>query len=72
MSAPIGDLLDSLGVTATIDEGELVASAVVLLRVIQQDGAERLSLVHSDGQGWTERLGMLHAATAVETPSTPT
>jgi hypothetical protein len=63
---PIGDVLDSLGITASLDDGELVASAVVLLRVIGDDGSERLSLVHSDGQGWIERLGMLRAAESVE------
>jgi hypothetical protein len=63
---PIGDVLNSLGVTADIGDGELVASAVVLLRVIDDDGRERLSLHHSEGQGWLERVGMLRTAEAVE------
>jgi hypothetical protein len=63
---PIGDVLDGLGVTTTPEDGELIASAVVLLRVIDSKGDERLTLVHSEGQGWIKRLGMLRAAEAVE------
>lgn len=64
---PIGDVLDALGIAAQLDADELPASAVVLLRVIEADGDERLDISHSDGQSWIERLGMLHAAASVET-----
>jgi hypothetical protein len=32
---PIGDVLDGLGITGAIGEGELVAGAVVLLKVLR-------------------------------------
>ena len=66
---PIGDVLDALGITATLDPGELVAGAVVLLKVVQKDGLTRLSLAYSDGLGWIERTGMLHVAEHIETTS---
>jgi hypothetical protein len=63
---PIGDILDGLGITAGIDDGELVAGAVVILKVLQDDGRTRLSVSHSDGLGWIERAGMLTVAQDVE------
>lgn len=63
---PVGDVLDSLGVEATVSEGELVAGAIVLLKVIDTDGDTRLSVSHSDGLGWIERCGMLRVAEQIE------
>lgn len=67
---PIGDVIDGLGVRATVSEGELVAGAVVLLKVIDTDGDTRLSLAHSEGLGWIERAGMLRVAEQIETSTT--
>lgn len=65
---PIGNLLDSLGVMHSPEEGDLVASAVVLLKVLAEDGDVSLRIVASDGLSWIERLGMLRAAEHVELP----
>jgi hypothetical protein len=67
----IGHVLDALNVTARVDEGELVAGAVVLLKILQEDGDTRLSMTYSDGLGWIERVGMLRVAEVIEsgTPS---
>lgn len=67
---PIGDVLDSLGIRAVIADGELVAGAIVLLKVIDNDGDTRLSLSHSDGIGWIERCGMLRVAELIESDTT--
>ncbi|MFG3048126.1 hypothetical protein ACGFZR_24740 [Streptomyces sp. NPDC048241] len=63
---PIGDLLNALGIAATVKEGELVGGAVVLLKVIDADGDVRLSLAHSDGLSWIERAGMVRIACSME------
>lgn len=67
---PIGDVIDSLGVRATVRDGELVAGAVVLLKVLQEDGDTRLSMTYSDGLGWIERAGMLHLGSVIESDVT--
>lgn len=67
---PIGDALDALGIKATLDDGELVAGAIVLLKVIDTDGDSRLSMAYSDGLGWIERAGMIHVAEVMEGQST--
>lgn len=64
---PIGDLLDSLGITAAIESGALVSGAVVLLKTVLPNGRVRLSVCHSDGLSWVERAGMVHVADAMET-----
>jgi hypothetical protein len=66
---PIGDVIDGLGITSAISEGELVAGAVVLFKVLQADGSIRLSLSHSEGLGWIERAGMLRVAEVLESGS---
>ncbi|MFC4034553.1 hypothetical protein ACFO3J_24195 [Streptomyces polygonati] len=65
-AAPIGQVLDSLGIVATVGPDDLVAGAVVLLKVIETDGSERLSLAVSEGLGWIEKLGMIQVASTVE------
>lgn len=65
----IGDVLDGLGIEATLDERELVSGAIVLPKVIDTAGDIRLSLAHSDGLGWIERAGMLRVAETIETRS---
>jgi hypothetical protein len=68
----IGDVIDSLGITATLDDDELVGGAIVLLKIIQADGETRLSMANSDGLGWIERAGMLRIAETIETGSAST
>lgn len=65
---PIGDLLGGLGIEAPIDPGELVAGAVVLLKVVETDGDTRLQIAHQ-GVGWIERVGMLRVAETIESGS---
>jgi len=62
MGEPLGQHLDSLGVTHEPEEGELIASAFVLLRVISADGTEAVRYAKSDGMSWVEIIGMLEVA----------
>ena len=65
---PIGQLIDSLGVTSTIAPDDLPVAALVLLKVVDATGGVRLAAAWSEGMDWITRLGMLTAATASETP----
>lgn len=64
----LGGLIDSLGVTHRVGEHELIASAVVLLKVVDEDGDVSLRAAWSDGMSWIERIGMLRAAERCELP----
>lgn len=60
-STKIGSLLDSLGIELDLAEGDLVASAVVLCKIVKADGSVTLGYAQSDGMCWIEGIGMLTA-----------
>jgi hypothetical protein len=64
MSRPeaLGDRLDTIGVKATLHEGDLVSSALVIMHVIEDDGTSRISTAWSDGLDWVTRRGMIEVA----------
>lgn len=65
---PLGPIIDGLGCTPSLEEDDLVAAAVVVMKVIEPNGTVRLSISWSDGLGWIERLGMLRAAERIDLP----
>ncbi|MFF9003676.1 hypothetical protein ACF1GW_38925 [Streptomyces achromogenes] len=62
----IGQLLDSLGTTVEMDEGDLPVDALVLLKVVKADGAVSMVKGASDALDWLTSLGMLNAAIEIE------
>lgn len=58
----VGAILDNLGVVADIEEGDLVAGAVVILKVHPADGQPGLVLALDDTSDWITQRGMLSAA----------
>lgn len=65
---PLGGLIDSLGLRHQPEDGELIAGAVVLLKVIDRDGEVSMRSVWSSGLSWMERVGMHRAAEQTELP----
>ncbi len=59
---PIGPILDGLGVTMALDEGDLVASTLVIAKVINASGIAYLTLTGSEGLSWIEQNGLLASA----------
>ena len=57
----IGRILDNLGVELDLGEGDLIASALVLTKIIKPDGTVTLGYAQSDGMCWIEGIGMLTA-----------
>lgn len=62
----IGQLLDSLGVTIDLDEGDMAVDAHVLLKVIKKDGTVSLVKAVSESLDWITLIGMLTAALQIE------
>jgi len=59
----IGNLIDTLGVRAELNEGDLVSSAVVVMAVlVEGDNSPRLTIASSDGLSWIEQAGLLRLA----------
>lgn len=59
---PAGPILDGLGIILDLSDGDLVASAMVIAKVVDGDGGVTLLLAESDGISWIEQLGLLTAA----------
>ncbi|GAA3153631.1 hypothetical protein ACFQ0X_43630 [Streptomyces rectiviolaceus] len=59
---PIGPILDGLGVSLEVDDGDLIASAVVILKVLDKDGDAALALATSEGLSWIDQNGLLASA----------
>lgn len=62
----IGQLLDSLGLTVRLDDGDMPTDAHVLLKVIKADGTVSLVKGVSESLDWVTTLGMLTAAVEIE------
>lgn len=58
----IGQLLDSLNVTADLDDGDLVTDALVILKILQPDGSIAMSIGSTDTRDWVNQTGLLRAA----------
>lgn len=72
MDRSIGSILDGLGCGLDLDEDDLVASAVVVLKVVDaKGGRERLATCSSEGISWPERIGMLRVVEQVELGTLP-
>jgi hypothetical protein len=62
----IGQLIDTLGVEADLDEGDLPTDAYVILKIIKADGTVSIVNARSEGLDWITRLGMVTAAQQIE------
>ncbi|MEV7654662.1 hypothetical protein AB0O39_10870 [Streptomyces anulatus] len=62
----IGQLLDTLGVTADLDDGDLVTDAHIVLKVVKADGETSLIKATSEALDWVTSIGMLTAVLAIE------
>ncbi len=58
----IGQTIDALGVTADLDDEDMVTDCVVLLKVLQPDGSIAMSIGTTDSTDWINRSGLLHSA----------
>lgn len=61
----IGQLLDSLGVTADLDDGDMVTDAVVILKVVGQDGEVPIVIGTSETLDGITQKGLLQGAVEI-------
>jgi len=62
----IGQLLDTMGVTMELDEGDMVTDVLVIMKVIEKDGTVNIGVTKSEGTDWITKLGLLDAAHRLE------
>jgi len=59
---PVGDLLDSLGVTLHLNDGDMVPDVVVVAKVVDEHGEVSVGIGISESMSWVDQLGLLTAA----------
>ncbi len=59
---PAGPILDGLGVTIDLAEGDLVESALVITKVVDADGGVTVSLSSNESMSWRDQRGLTTAA----------
>lgn len=57
----IGPMLDALGVTADLHDGDLPAAAVVLLKLVGEDGKVAIAVADSEGLSWLDQYAIVGA-----------
>jgi len=68
-AATLGQHIDGLEIVPTLDEGDLIASAIVILEIIEEDGSSRLCVTWPDDMSFIKRNGMLSIALAQDLDS---
>lgn len=58
-----GPVLDGLGITLDLGDGDLVASALVIAKVVTDDGHVTLLIAESEGMSWLDQYGLIAAST---------
>ncbi len=59
---PAGPILDGLGLTIDLSDGDLVSDAVVIAKVVSGDGSVSVSLSSGESMSWLDQFGLIAAA----------
>lgn len=57
-----GPIIDGLGITFELNDGDLIASALVVAKVVNAEGKVTLLIADSEGMTWLDQLGLITAA----------
>ncbi len=62
---PAGPILDGLGVTIDLADGDLVSDAVVIAKIVDTDGNVTVSLSSNETMSWLDQLALLVAGSDI-------
>ena len=68
---PLGEVIDGLGLTMSLIEGDLISDVLVIAKVIEADGQVRMTTAWSPSGDWITRLGLITAVAELELPKPP-
>jgi hypothetical protein len=66
---PVGPILDGLGNTLELEDGDFVVSALIIAKVVDKNGEVSLTLSTSEGLSWIDQHGLLASAQLVANQS---
>lgn len=61
----VGVLLDNLGVTMALSDGDMVTDVVVIAKNVSAAGEVSLIIGKSEATSWIDEIGLIHAAVDV-------
>ncbi|MCI3246320.1 hypothetical protein [Streptomyces spinosisporus] len=61
----IGQLLDTLGVTAELGESDMPTDALVIMKVVTDEGRVAIVIGGSESMDWITQKGLLAGATEI-------
>lgn len=62
----LGQIIDGLGVPWHDHDGDLISDAIVIAKVVAEDGGVSLRVANSAGMSWIEKVGMMRVAERME------
>ena len=62
---PADEILRNLGVTIDLGDGDLVANAVVVSKVVGDSGEVGVVISNSEGTSWLDQLALITAASEI-------
>jgi hypothetical protein len=58
----LGQVIDELGITVTLEDGDLISDVVVLSEVLKADGTKSLVISEANFANWLKTEGMISKA----------
>ncbi|MFC6080945.1 hypothetical protein [Sphaerisporangium aureirubrum] len=65
---PAAPIVEGLDLRLDVSEGGLVASAVLIAKVVNEDGSVSISISTSPGTSWLDELALVTAAREIVKP----
>ncbi len=62
---PAGPILDGLGVTIDLADGDLVSDALIIAKIVDADGNVTVSLSSNETMSWLDQLALLVAGSDI-------
>lgn len=62
----MSDVLDQLGLTLDIDEGDMISDAILVMKIHRPDGEVYVATRATEGTDWVTARGLVAAAEDVE------
>lgn len=62
---PAAPILNGLNVTLNLADGDLVANAIVVAKVVADDGQVGVVISNSEGTSWLDQLALIVAASEI-------
>lgn len=61
----IGEIMDGLGISIDLDNGDIVSDALVITKCVDKNGEVSVGIWKAEASTWFDQMALLHAASEV-------